>query len=52
MAAKNKPTKRVFKGKHPYFIDGETYTVREYSNWTLQYCPKGGVISSTSKGQA
>ena len=51
MAAKNKPTLRVFKGKHPYFIDGETYTIREYSNWTLQYCPKGGVIPSTLKGR-
>lgn len=51
MPAKNKPTLRVFKGKHPYFIDGETYTVREYSNWTLRYCPKGGVIASTLKGR-
>lgn len=51
MAAKNKPTRRVFKGKHPYFMDGVAYTVREYSNWTLQYCLKGGVISSTLKGR-
>jgi hypothetical protein len=51
MPAKNKPTLRVFNGEHPYFIDGEAYTVKEYSNWTLRYCPNGGVIASTLKGR-
>jgi hypothetical protein len=51
VASKYHPTKRVFKGKHPYFIDGESYSVRELSNWTLQYCPKGGVIAETLKGR-
>lgn len=51
MASKFKPKLKEFKGNHPYFIDGESYSVRELSNWTLQYCPKGGVIADTLKGR-
>lgn len=51
MASKNKPKLKEFKGNHPYFEDGGSYSVRELSNWTLQFCPKGGVIPDTLKGR-
>ena len=51
MPAKNKPRYVEFKGSHPYFVDGESYTFREYSDWTRQHDEDGGVLTATVKGR-
>ena len=51
MANKFKPKYVEFKGDHPYFVSGQSYTYREYSDWTQENCLDGGVINSTIKGR-
>ena len=42
MPSKNKPRYVEFKGEHPYFVSGECYTHKEYSDWTQQNHEDGG----------
>ena len=40
-----------FKGDHEYFIDGQSYTYSQYSEWTIKNCKYGGVARTTMKGR-
>lgn len=51
MPSKNKPRYVEFKGEHPYFVSGECYTHKEYSDWTQQNHEDGGVMRATIKGR-
>lgn len=51
MANKFKPRFVEFKGQHPYFKNGKSYTYKEYSDWTLQNCVDGGIKRATIKGR-
>ena len=42
MPSKNKPRYVEFKGEHPYFVSGECYTHKEYSDWTQQNMKMAG----------
>ena len=47
MPFKNKPRYVEFKGEHPYFKSGQSYTFAEYSDWTIKNCIDGGVMRAT-----
>ena len=51
MPAKNKPRYVEFKGQHPHFKAGQSYTFAEYSDWTLDNNVDGGVLRATIKGR-
>jgi len=51
MPFKNKPRYVEFKGEHPYFKSGQSYTFAEYSDWTIKNCIDGGVMRATIKGR-
>jgi hypothetical protein len=51
MANKFKPKLVVFKGEHDYFMDGQSYTFKQYSDWTLENCVDGGVMRATIKSR-
>ena len=51
MASKFKPKLVVFKGDHEYFMDGQSYSFKQYSDWTLENCIDGGVMRATMKSR-
>jgi len=59
MLARNKfkiePTNKArfieFRGDHPYFVEGVSYSIAEYSAYTKRHCLDGGVKEPTIKGR-
>ena len=51
MASKYHPALIPFKGDHPYFKDGESYSYRQYSDWTFENDERNGIVPSTMKGR-
>ncbi len=48
---RNKPRQVEFRGAHPFFQNGKSYTYKQYSDWTIANCMDGGVLRATIKGR-
>ena len=40
-----------FKGKHPYFVEGKSYTITEYADWTNKHGGHGYIPRASIKGR-